>query len=293
MGGPSTTSDRLRGRLWAKATLAYRTVCACSNWPQVLLTYGLGKMAPGSPAELPAKELDFRFRDGTWITCLRDAGSASPVFEVLVDDGYRIESLTRLLPQPVSVVHVGAHVGSATLRFARAWPDAAFVCVEPSPTSRRLLERNLSRNHVRATIVPAAVVGSTDRAVFFREPTPGSCESHVAEQQPRYEPNERPVKVSAVTMDELLAGSAGSVILKLDCKGSEYDIVDRTPVSAWASVLAIVMEYHPVPSRRFEELASQLERAGFRLARREPDHRSSNLGLAWFLQPHLGLDFIA
>ncbi|MDA8331924.1 MAG: FkbM family methyltransferase [Candidatus Dormibacteraeota bacterium] len=227
------------------------------------------------------------------MTSLRDAGSAWPVFEVLVGDAYHIDGLTRLLPLPVSVVDVGAHVGSATLRFARAWPEAAFVCAEPSPTSRRYLARNLSRNHVRATIVPAAVVSSADTAVFLREPTPGSCESQVAVQPLPHGPNEQLQRVSAVTMEELLAGTEGSVVVKLDCEGSEYDIVERTPASAWTSVLAVVMEYHPVPQRSFEVLASQLEKAGFRLARREPDHRFPNFGLAWFLQSHLGQAFKA
>lgn len=293
MGGPSITSDRFVSRLLAKSSLAYRTASACSNWPQVLLTYGLGKMASGAPTWPPVKELEFRFRDGTRVTSLRDGGCVWPVFEVLVADAYHIEWLKQLLPQPASVVDVGAHVGSATLRFARAWPEAAFVCAEPSPTSRRYLARNLSRNHVRATIVPAAVVGSADRAVFLREPTPGSGETQVAVQTSPHEPNVQPERVSAVTMEELLTATEGLVVVKLDCEGSEYDIVERTPASAWTSVLGIVVEYHPVPQRSFEVLGSRLEQAGFRLARREPDHRFPNSGLAWFLQSHLGQNLSA
>jgi len=54
--------------------------------------------------------------------------------------------------------------------------------------------------------------------------------------------------------------------LKLDCEGSEFDIILDSDPSLWCRVTRIVMEYHDHVSDRFShrDLLQKLETLGFR-----------------------------
>jgi hypothetical protein len=51
-------------------------------------------------------------------------------------------------------------------------------------------------------------------------------------------------------------------LLKLDCEGSEYDIIQATPREVWQRIREIRMEYH---AGRVDELLWPLEQSGFRV----------------------------
>ena len=65
------------------------------------------------------------------------------------------------------VVDAGANIGLATLFLSQAFPDARFVCIEPSRANLALLPKNLRAVTV-ATVIPAAV-GDRDGELYFRE----------------------------------------------------------------------------------------------------------------------------
>jgi len=66
-----------------------------------------------------------------------------------------------------TVVDAGANIGLTTLYLSQAFPDARFVCVEPSRGNVALLRDNL-RPVKHATVI-AAALSDTDGDVYFRE----------------------------------------------------------------------------------------------------------------------------
>jgi FkbM family methyltransferase len=64
-------------------------------------------------------------------------------------------------------------------------------------------------------------------------------------------------------------------LVKIDVEGAEYDIVLGTGVDALASIGLLVLEYHDVPGRSWNELVEHLRNTGLQLWKHEPP-------LLWF-----------
>lgn len=264
----------------AKAWLLFQTITRVRNWPSVLVAYGWSQVIP---PQRPTAEMHFTLRDGTKLVCRCDTLSAWPVFEVFVVDAYRVGLLRALLPdEPVAVVDVGAHVGSTSVAFFRALRVLSVICAEPSPTSAALLRRNLASNAVPSSVVEAAV-GATAGSVELVGGRAGSCEAKVARAEGPSDATPDRLTVPMVAMSDLLARAGeGPVLVKMDCEGSEYEILAGTPAAAWAPVHAIVMEYHPVAGTGgWQWLVERLTGLGFRLIWHAPDGRPG-LGTACF-----------
>jgi FkbM family methyltransferase len=283
-GSHPEASEHARVReLAAKAQLGVRTASFVRNWPSVLVTYGWNR---GRAPAKQAAEMEFHFRDGTRIVCLRGQTSAYPVFEVLIDDAYRIGVLRRLLPDgPIAVVDVGAHVGSASVAFARGLSVRSVVCAEPSPTSAALLRRNLAANAIPSTVVEAAV-GAAAGSVQLIGALAGSWAAAVSRAEEPSDPSIDMLRVPMVAMSDLLARAGnGPVVVKMDCEGSEYEIVAGTPAAAWDTVCAIVLEYHPVAETGgWSWLVERLAALGFRLVWHAPIAQPLGQGTACFVR---------
>jgi FkbM family methyltransferase len=113
------------------------------------------------------------------------------------------------------IIDAGANVGAASLWFARTFPDARVVAVEPDPENARILRLNVA-GESRISVLEAAIAGEPGRVSLA-----GNGMSW-AVQTVRSDNGELP----AVTMAE----SVGSVqngelfIAKIDIEGFESDL---------------------------------------------------------------------
>jgi FkbM family methyltransferase len=180
---------------------------------------------------------------------------------IVVQDVYDRDSYqTKHFPSNVGpgeiVVDIGAHIGA----FARLWHEknrrATIVCVEVCPENIPALLANVSAfAEVRQAactyeIGPMALLN----ACFNNcESTGGStvvldtAEPLLAPQdRGRYLEDRRPI--TKVTLEEILESLQVNRIdlLKLDCEGSEYSILQHSPAVHDGRVRAIVGEYHGV-----------------------------------------------
>src|SRR5918911_488572 len=74
---------------------------------------------------------------------LRTYGGDLFIFhEVFLDDCYHIP--TAWVPNVRTVVDLGANIGLTTLYFAKSYPQARFICIEPDPNNASVLRRNVS-----------------------------------------------------------------------------------------------------------------------------------------------------
>ncbi len=277
---PSNSHSTLR-LLRAKATMAVGTIRTCDNWPAVLIGYGAARLPARATGD--DKELRFAFRDGARLICPRKPIVSWPVFEVLIGDAYRLEQAGAQFDRPTHIIDVGAHVGAASLALARIWPGVPITCVEPSDAAASLLRRNLAANRIPATVVQSAAGAYAGTAVL-QEAESGSCENSIDWQADAGDLGGSKRLVTVVPMADLLArAGAGPVMVKLDCEGSEFEIVGGTPAAAWDQVAVVMMEHHPVPDHDFTELAERFRQLGFSIAWHDPAGRPG-LGMACFVR---------
>ncbi len=211
------------------------------------------------------------------------------VNDVVRDDCYRVTDL----PKPtLTVVDIGAHIGSFAVHIKRHRPEAHIVCVEANRRNLHMLNKNVGRF---ATIHGAACgydhpvkVLST---VHHGSPTTGgSFVSEVDDESWRelHNRNEYVPEsdlVEPITLEQICQHpttsrcrtSWGHIdLLKLDCEGSEFPILERTTMLD--RIGCIVGEWHDrerfmrmVDSERFAKFTLDVLRDGelglFRLSR--------------------------
>ena len=165
--------------------------------------------------------------------------------QVFVDESYDISRFTqhRLLVTSyelilragcIPVIDAGANAGAASLWFARLFPEAKILAIEPNPGVIPVLKQNVAL-HPNIVIVEAVVgCGSGARSDRF-DPRPG-----VGARSSRAEEG-----VAVLTIADLLARfPRGKIfIAKIDIEGFEKDLF--TANTAWVDEVAcIFIELH-------------------------------------------------
>lgn len=118
---------------------------------------------------------------------------------------------------PRTIIDVGAHVGMSSILFARAYPDAKIIALEPEQANYHLLRRNTA-SYRNINCVQAAL-WNEDGEVNLRP-----SNAHI---KGTFEIGEEGVeKVRAITMNTLMSemGISHIDLLKIDIEGAEKEV---------------------------------------------------------------------
>ncbi|HVB13905.1 MAG TPA: FkbM family methyltransferase [Candidatus Dormibacteraeota bacterium] len=250
------------------------------NWLPVSWRLLVGRLRTRPPA------LRLRARSGPILETLAGDRSWRTCVEVFGRDCYHLADLR--LPAAPTVVVIGANLGSFTVAVRAAWPQAQIISFEPSPTAFGMLALNVRRNESnggRSTLHQAAVTGlGAGPTVQLTERAGDLCTSSIFPGAPG-EAVDNTIEVPARSLADVLADCPRGVdLVKIDAEGAEYDIVCTTPPAMLRAARQLVIEYHPLAGRSFEELAQHLRAAGFYCSRRVRSALPGQ-GLAWWERP--------
>jgi FkbM family methyltransferase len=146
-----------------------------------------------------------------------------------------------------TIVDVGAHVGIFTALAARAAPKGRVFAFEPMADNYALLVRNVERNHLgNVQLFNTALTNSTGKKTLYLS------ESTVHHTLHKGLLGTKPVSITASTLGELFRTAKLQRIdlLKLDCEGSEYEILYGCKPAMLKRIKRIVMECHEVDAKR-------------------------------------------
>lgn len=253
-----------------------QTLSNFDNGPQILAGLARQRLTGRPP------EIEYRLAGGTRVTCPNRPGARMPIYEVFIDDTYRIAWFTRGLgPHPVAV-DIGGHIGSFALAFIGVQPDGRVHSFEASPATAEYLRRNVAANDLgdRVTVHEQAVSDTTG-TLSFADNGAGSIHNGITSPE-----ETTTIEIPCLSITDALDLAGPEIdLLKLDAEGAEYDIVLQSKPEEWARVRRIVMEYHDRPGFTWAEIETFFASAGLRVVRQEPvDDR---LGLAWLARDPL------
>ena len=185
--------------------------------------------------------------------------------ELFVDETYG-DLLPLLESAPVSVVDIGANLGSFVVWLHRRHGVRAASCFEPEPTSFQLCRFNLALNGCQTAVPVQAAMGGQAREITLV----GDAERPGAVSIYKPSPVQGGSKVQVLSFEKWLAEQPGGFdVLKLDCEGAEWEILEHTAAGRLRQFRLIIAEVHGDPSGRHgvDDFPRLLEERGFRTVR--------------------------
>jgi FkbM family methyltransferase len=186
---------------------------------------------------------------GFWCHTDRIDQDLTIIDDVCRADCYHVRDLADF---PVrTIVDVGAHIGTFARRANKTWPGAKIVCLEVAPENIEALHRNVGDfgefAHACVTAPKAGELALLNAFTTLDKArsTGGSAVAAAAAVPPSSDPQYRyePLSCDQVTLDQVLANNGWPFLdlLKVDCEGSEYAILETTDINR---IGIIIGEYH-------------------------------------------------
>jgi len=200
------------------------------------------------------------------------ADHALPLYDTIAEivdfDAYQLAALPALGPAPL-ILDVGANVGVASLVLAQI-PGATVIAFEPVPANATRLRENLARNGAGNVEVVVKAMTARDGTAPFRAVPDESVGGRVWDGA---DGEGGLVTVATVSLRTALAPYADRevALIKIDCEGGEYDIVEQLDAELAERIRALTFEVHDRDAaRNVRTLSGRLRALGYRLTSR-PD----------------------
>jgi FkbM family methyltransferase len=188
------------------------------------------------------------------------------------------------------VVDVGANIGMFALWAEPQISAGRLICIEPNPQTLECLRMNIARNDLRNVIVIAAAAGgetgtmeliyqpgweafahsaAVDSPWFLTRSKIGAASRwllHRVLRQAHQPATTKPIVVPQLPLSRIMDehGVATVNFLKIDCEGSEYEVLRSLDAAHWARIERVVIEYHDFGrNRNHRELVKILRDNGF------------------------------
>jgi FkbM family methyltransferase len=162
------------------------------------------------------------------------------------------------------IVDVGAYIGDTPLYYAKR--GALVVAVEPLPSNYEVMLWNLELNpDLKHRVIPVnAAISDKDGFVEFSYSTPmdGGASIYGGGFKVRVRSMRLSTLIKEVTDMGLDLGNFRVRVLKMDCKGCEYDVINEVDVLRLFDIVKIEYSGY-LRNRTYHYLKSVLENLGF------------------------------
>jgi len=173
------------------------------------------------------------------------------------------------------VIDIGAHIGLFSLFASQFCKNGKIYCFEPVLNNYNLLKKNLELNRVSNIITfNKAVSKDSSRVTLYQNEDEAGYSMFL--------PNTNPLEVDSITLQEIFMESKIPFcnLIKFDCEGAEYEIIDTLPEEYFNRIHKIMMEYHFVDAdpQLVEKLIKKLRNNSFKIIFNQ---RYSNMGILY------------
>ena len=174
------------------------------------------------------------------------------------------------------IIDVGAHIGLFSLLASKSCFAGKIFSYEPINENFEMLMQNIKSNKLK-NIFPfnLAVSKNTSNVKLFLDKDESAHSI--------FQKNTSYVTVESISLQKIFDDNDINFckILKLDCEGAEYEIIDSLPDKYFEKIQNMIIEYHLADSKPElgKDLISKIKNAGFQITTR-PHHNDMGLLIA-------------
>lgn len=160
------------------------------------------------------------------------------------------------------VIDIGSHIGMFSLYASQYCTKGKIFSYEPSIENFNLLKENVKKNNSK-NIIPnnLAVSNKNDHVNFYISSDNTAHSIHGK--------TENFVQVKSITLKTIFDSNKldSCNYLKLDCEGSEYEIIESLPNEYFKKIKQIFIEYHFSETKNIElkNMINKLENLSFQI----------------------------
>lgn len=209
---------------------------------------------------------------------MRNDGDYAIAHELFLDHQYRYcDEVIRKAEN--AIIDIGGHLGFFSLYASLLNPRVPIYSFEPHNGNFELLKKNLKENRVKN--VTAKNLAVSDQV--------GEVELLISQEDLNHsivhaiEPTNEVQKAQSTTLEKILSRhELGQVdLLKIDCEGAEFPIIEDSPSTVFEKLSNIFLEYHDwVPNGNHRRLKKFLEGQGYKV-QDFPNSKMPELGFLW------------
>ena len=199
---------------------------------------------------IPSKIIIFKTRTNKIIKIRKNSTDLMALTNVWLFEEYKKEGFE--IKQNDVIIDIGAHIGLFSLYVSQFCTNGKIFSFEPVKENFELLCSNLEKNNLeRVNSFNSAVSKSnTFVKMFINNDEAGHS---------IFSKTSTEIKLKSITLQKIFDDNyiKNCNLLKLDCEGAEYEIIETLPNEYFNKIEKIVMEYHLSNSN--PELISQLK----------------------------------
>ena len=144
------------------------------------------------------------------------------------------------------VVDIGANVGSVSLYIAKKYPNVKIYSYEAHPINYKNLIRNIDKNNITNIVAHNFAVSHSENEIANITLSPNNTGSSSIFKSSKTDNQNLNFNVETISLDTIISKNGIDKIkfLKLDCEGSEFDILENSEQIKTIEVVNMSVEIH-------------------------------------------------
>jgi len=178
-----------------------------------------------------------------------------------------------------TIIDIGAHLGSFVFLVRAYNQQVPIFAYEAEKNNFNLLKKNITENNLNCKIFCLAVSDKTGNAFLNLS----QKQQNHSLLTPFFSTNKQE-KVKTISLKNIFTEHKIKTcdLLKLDCEGAEFAILQSAPLEILKKIKNIFLEYHENEQNKVNDLIACLEKNDFKLKKKNSFEYQNNLGVLFF-----------
>lgn len=188
------------------------------------------------------KEYKLKLRTGIEIYIRPGTFDKNVVYEIFLRNDYLINGIQ--VRDSDTILDVGANIGIFSILVAGMCPNGRIYAIEPIPDNCEILRRNIKLNKISNIEILELALSDHDGhdEIYIDDRNLGGNSFFI---------DGVPLKVKVITLESLIRtlNLERINLIKMDCEGSEFDIIMSSSDEILCKIEYISLEYHEISGR--------------------------------------------